>query len=71
VQGKFNKALLAGLLLFGIDLLLFNFFMPLIFKADILDLLLRTGVDVLAVTVGLLLLPVTARSKIPLGRVIR
>lgn len=70
-QGKLKRALLSGLLLFGADLLLFNFFMPLVFKTDIADLLLRTGVDVLAATVGLLLLPVPARSKIPLGTVIR
>lgn len=45
-------ALVVGGLLFGLNLLLFNFFMPLVFKADLPDLLLRTGVDILAVTTG-------------------
>lgn len=39
-------------LLFGLDLLLFNFFMPLVFNADIPDLIIRTIVDILAVASG-------------------
>ena len=44
--------MILGLLLFGADLLLFDFFMPLVFDADIPDLILRTAVDVLTVTAG-------------------
>ena len=41
-----------GVILFGVDLLLFNFFMPLVFSVDILDLFVRTFVDLLFVTIG-------------------
>jgi len=43
-----------GCLLFGMDLILFNFFMPLVFAANIPDLILRTFIDILAVTLGCL-----------------
>ena len=43
-----------GCLLFGVDLILFNFFMPLVFDADISDLILRSLIDILAVTLGCL-----------------
>ncbi|MGI6083300.1 MAG: hypothetical protein ACOYEP_10550 [Limnochordia bacterium] len=36
------------------NLLQFNFFMPLVFSADIPDLLIRTGVDTLSVLLGCL-----------------
>ena len=49
--------LILGGLLFGVDLFLFNFFMPLVFAADIPDLILRTLTDTFAVTVGCLALP--------------
>ena len=45
--------MILGGLLFGVDLFLFNFFMPLVFAADIPDLILRTLTDTFAVTVGL------------------
>ena len=51
---RIPRALTLGLLLFGADLLLFNFFMPLVFDADIPDLLIRTLVDSLSVTTGCL-----------------
>ena len=54
-RGK--QAVVLGCLLFGADLLLFNFFMPLVFDADLPDLLLRTFLDVLAVTLGCLSFP--------------
>ena len=46
--------MILGCLLFGVDLILFNFFMPLVFSADIPDLILRTFVDILTVTLGCL-----------------
>ena len=52
VRGRMRRAALLGLLLFGCDLLLFNFFMPLVFDADIPDLLLRTLIDALAAFAG-------------------
>lgn len=62
-QNRAIKALLSGGVLFGANLLLFNFFMPLVFNTDILDLILRTAIDIGAVTAGLLLLPVPVPSK--------
>ena len=49
-----KRALILGCLLFGLNLTLFNFFMPLVFDADILDLILRTVIDFSAVTIGCL-----------------
>lgn len=55
--GRIKRAVLLGGVLFGVDLLLFNFFMPLVFAADVPDLLLRTLTDAVSVTVGCLFLP--------------
>ncbi len=52
-----RRAMMLGCLLFGVDLFLFNFFMPLVFDADIPDLILRTLTDVLTVTLGCLSFP--------------
>lgn len=59
-----KRAAVLGYLLFGVDLFLFNFFMPLVFSADIPDLILRTLIDILAVTLGCLTFPerLTAKS---------
>ena len=51
---RVKRTIILGCLLFGVDLLLFNFFMPLVFDADIPDLILRTLIDILAVTLGYL-----------------
>lgn len=51
---RIKRAMILGCLLFGVDLILFNFFMPLVFSADIPDLILRTLVDILTVTLGCL-----------------
>ncbi len=53
-ENRIMRAMILGGLLFGVDLLLFNFFMPLVFSADIPDLILRTLVDILAVIFGCL-----------------
>jgi hypothetical protein len=53
---KFHKACALGVLLFGLDLTLFNFFMPLVFAADIFDLALRTVMDIVFVSSGCLFL---------------
>lgn len=54
---RVQRAIILGCLLFGVDLILFNFFMPLVFDADIPDLILRTFFDILAVTLGCLAFP--------------
>ena len=51
---RIKRAMILGCLLFGVDLILFNFFMPLVFSADIPDLILRPFVDILTVTLGCL-----------------
>ena len=53
-ENRIKRAMISGCLLFGVDLILFNFFMPLVFDADIPDLILRTFIDILAVTLGCL-----------------
>ena len=54
---RVKRAMILGCLLFGADLLLFNFFMPLVFDADIPDLILRSLIDILAATLGCLSFP--------------
>ncbi len=66
-KNRVKRALILGGLLFGVDLLLFNFFMPLVFAADIPDLILRTFIDILAVTAGCLAFPNQRKSN-PSGR---
>lgn len=56
-RSKVIRAVLMGCALFGVNLTLFNFFMPLVFMCDITDLLIRTFVDIFFVTVGMLFLP--------------
>lgn len=64
VEGcRIRKAMVLGGLLFGMDLLLFNFFMPLVFTVDIPDLILRTVVDISAVTIGCLTFPGKPESR--------
>lgn len=53
-QERMKKAIIVGVILFGVNLTLFNFFMPLVFNADIPDLIMRTVIDFLAITVGCL-----------------
>ena len=63
-ENRLLQALILGGLLFGVDLILFNFFMPLVFDADIPDLILRTFIDIVSVTVGCLAFP-TQRNTNP------
>ena len=53
---RIKTSLILGGMLFGIDLLLFNFFMPLVFSADIPDLIIRTFIDIIAITIGIYLI---------------
>lgn len=48
----FRSAILLGVLLYGADLFLFNFSVLLSFASDIPDLIIRTLIDVISVTVG-------------------
>ena len=51
-SGIIKRALILGCLLFGLDLTLFNFFIPLVFTYNIPDMILRTIIDFSAVTIG-------------------
>ena len=57
------RVLLVSMIYFGVDLTLFNFFMPLVFDADIPDLILRTLVDIIAITIGYLTAIVIRKHK--------
>jgi hypothetical protein len=47
-----GKSFIFGIVVFGVNLFAFNFFMPIVFKADILDLLIRTIMDIIFVFIG-------------------
>lgn len=63
VKNRLARPVLLGMVLFGVDLLLFNFFMPLVFDADIPDLIIRTFVDVFSVTAGCFFMQGIVRGK--------
>lgn len=46
------KAVYFGFLVFGIDLFFFNFFVVLVFAADVFDLFVRTMIDIVSVVMG-------------------
>ena len=52
VTKKYIRPFILGVVLFGVDLLVFNFFMPLVLDVDIPDLIIRTCVDFSSVTIG-------------------
>lgn len=56
-RSKVIRAVLIGCVLFGANLTIFNFFVPLVFMSDITDLLIRTLFETFFVTVGMLFLP--------------
>jgi hypothetical protein len=51
----FKKAIGFGFLIYGSDILLFNFTIALIVKVSILDLIERTFLDIIFVTIGLVI----------------
>lgn len=63
-NSKMAAALMTGGLFFGINLIFFNFFAPLIFDSDIPDLMIRSAVDSVFVTAGSFFL----RSSPPLDK---
>lgn len=54
VKGKFSisRALFFGAFIFGVNWLLYHFFIPIMFETSVSDILIRVGVDVLSVTAG-------------------
>jgi hypothetical protein len=59
LRSPFANAVGFGVLVFGSDLFFFNFFVPLVNQTDLVDLLLRTVIDILSVTVGVFLVEET------------
>lgn len=63
-KNLFKKAFCLGGLLFGFNLLVFNFFISLVLNTDVFDLTIRTVIDSCSVIIGLLLpLPIKSRNK--------
>ncbi|MGM0110290.1 hypothetical protein [Enterococcus sp. DIV0187] len=60
-NSRLHRPVLVGLLLYGINYSFFNSFMLLVFHFDVIDLALRTVVDIFAVSIGVLL--VLSRKK--------
>jgi hypothetical protein len=58
-KNAFTRALIFGGIIFGVNLLLFNFFLPLVLKVDILDLSIRTLIDTVSVIIGCIITNVT------------
>ncbi|MHB1454730.1 MAG: hypothetical protein ACYCYM_12370 [Saccharofermentanales bacterium] len=56
-KNKIKRALIIGGILYGINMIIFNFFIPLVFDFDVMALLTRTLVEICFVTVGALSLP--------------
>lgn len=54
-QSRIKATIMLGFVIFGVNMVFFNFFMPLVFNSDIPDLLIRTGVDIVAVAIGVFL----------------
>jgi hypothetical protein len=48
------KAVLFGFCIYGIDLLFFNFFIPLVFEYNIIKVLIRTAIDIVPITFAVL-----------------
>lgn len=51
-KGVVRKSVIYGGLVFGVNMFAFNFFMPLVFRVDMLDLFIRTIVDMVFVGLG-------------------
>jgi hypothetical protein len=47
-----GKSFIFGVVIFGFDLFAFNFFIPIVFNFDILDLFIRTILDIIFVLIG-------------------
>jgi hypothetical protein len=55
-KNAFTKSFIFGGVIFGINLVFFNFFLPIVLKVDILDLIIRTLIDIVSVIIGCLII---------------
>jgi len=58
------KAVLFGFCIFGIDLLLFNCFIPLVFEYNIIKVLVRTAIDIVPITIAVFVFELINVKKI-------
>lgn len=63
VLGKFCQPFVVGLMIYAVNLVLFNGFLLLVFDFSKLDLVLRTGIDIIALSLGLWLAAVYMRKR--------
>ena len=63
IKSPLVKAALFGAVVLGIDLLMFNMFIPIVFETNVTDLLVRTAIDIISVIVGVFICE-TIRSYI-------
>jgi hypothetical protein len=56
IKNAYTKSLMFGGIIFGINLFLFNFFLPIVLKVDILDLSIRTIIDIVSVIIGCIII---------------
>jgi hypothetical protein len=61
--GKFRHPFVIACSLFAVNLAFFNFFMPLVLDVSILDLVIRTGIDSIAIALGLLIATSVVKEK--------
>ncbi|MBC8061086.1 MAG: hypothetical protein H7Y18_10510 [Clostridiaceae bacterium] len=51
-KSTISKSFIFGFIIFGVDLIAFNFFIPIVFNFNILDLFIRTIIDIVFVFIG-------------------
>lgn len=52
IDNIFTKSVIFGVGIFGVNLFLFNFFIPIVLNFDIVDLFIRTAMDIIFVLIG-------------------
>jgi hypothetical protein len=58
IKNTFTKSLIFGGIYFGINQIFFIFFLPLVLKVAIFDLIIRTSIDIASVIIGCLIINV-------------
>jgi hypothetical protein len=63
-ENAVKKSFIFGGIMFGINLLFFNFFLPLVLKVDIVDMGIRTFIDSASVILGCLIINIRRRTTL-------
>jgi hypothetical protein len=64
-KNAYTKTFMFGGFIFGVNLFFFNFFLPLVLDVDILDLVTRTLIDIISVSIGCFLINVKEQNSNP------